>query len=505
MKLDYFKKGMIETTRFYQLPKILLERDYFQTLTLSAKMVYALLLDRMELSRKNGWQDEDGTIFCYFKNSEIATLLGITERTVTRHLNKLKKFGLIKTVKQANKPDKIYLKNFLKQIAKLDSEHKNSVNENEFFTDAAIQQFRFLLVPQFLLEEKLFKNLSLSARIAYSLLFEKTRYADTKKQIDLQGNIYINYSYEQLCQDLNISYRSFLRIMKELTCYKLPCSFFSNITVSLIEVQKEKFSGRNKIYLKNIYDINKVISNSNKEVDPSKTAQQAEVTLIPVVESNDSLQNEPVDSNFADQNIKISLRNMEQTFCHNREKPSLYGEKNLAKMEQTFCHNRENEQKNVNKFSPEKTICHSGTDKLAQWNRHFGTCNTIILSNNTEYYNTKIDDYYNHQTKKAKVINIVSDIENFTKRYHLEKRPVVKTCVEVLRKIRNLSDNELIFGLSREKVFKFLSQITRKEIFKVMDRCQKYIKGIANLENYFFHALINQAKCQTQALPLSMT
>ena len=41
--------------KFYQLPKELMTSALYKDMSLNAKVLYALLLDRKELSRKNGW------------------------------------------------------------------------------------------------------------------------------------------------------------------------------------------------------------------------------------------------------------------------------------------------------------------------------------------------------------------------------------------------------------------------------------------------------------------
>ena len=67
---------------------------------ISEKIIYAvlsavsLLLDRMELSRTNGWIEDDGTIFLIFKREDLADMLGICTTTVWRAIKQLKEVGL---------------------------------------------------------------------------------------------------------------------------------------------------------------------------------------------------------------------------------------------------------------------------------------------------------------------------------------------------------------------------------------------------------------------------
>ena len=57
-------------------------------------MLYAMLLDRMELSRTNVWIEDDGTIFLIFKREDLADMLGICTTTVLRAIKQLKEVGL---------------------------------------------------------------------------------------------------------------------------------------------------------------------------------------------------------------------------------------------------------------------------------------------------------------------------------------------------------------------------------------------------------------------------
>ena len=52
-------------------PRFLLGADLTQT----AKVLYAVLLDRSNLSRANGWTDEDGNIFVVFPLNKLADMV----------------------------------------------------------------------------------------------------------------------------------------------------------------------------------------------------------------------------------------------------------------------------------------------------------------------------------------------------------------------------------------------------------------------------------------------
>lgn len=55
---------------FTRLPNFLFEAPTVQPLSNEAKLLYAFILRRAELSRKNGWADEYGRIFLYYPSAK---------------------------------------------------------------------------------------------------------------------------------------------------------------------------------------------------------------------------------------------------------------------------------------------------------------------------------------------------------------------------------------------------------------------------------------------------
>ena len=80
-------------------------------LTLTAKLTYALLLDRARLSQLNGWTDEAGRVYIIFPIEKIAEMLGKSMTTAKNVLAELEAAGLIKRKRQQfSKPNHIYVK-----------------------------------------------------------------------------------------------------------------------------------------------------------------------------------------------------------------------------------------------------------------------------------------------------------------------------------------------------------------------------------------------------------
>ena len=72
---DYYYGGESEQFAFYRIPRQLVTGSYFKNLSTDAKLLYGLLLDRMSLSMKNGWYDEQGRVYIYYPLDEIQEAL----------------------------------------------------------------------------------------------------------------------------------------------------------------------------------------------------------------------------------------------------------------------------------------------------------------------------------------------------------------------------------------------------------------------------------------------
>ena len=76
---------------YMPLPRAVLALDISAT----AKLLYALLLDRATLSQKNGYQNKQGYTYVIFPVKELAKALARSEETVRRGLNELELEGLV--------------------------------------------------------------------------------------------------------------------------------------------------------------------------------------------------------------------------------------------------------------------------------------------------------------------------------------------------------------------------------------------------------------------------
>ena len=62
MDYEYFRVEESEQFSFFRIPKALFTEKEFEGLSTDAKLLYGILLDRINLSKKNGWVDADGYV-----------------------------------------------------------------------------------------------------------------------------------------------------------------------------------------------------------------------------------------------------------------------------------------------------------------------------------------------------------------------------------------------------------------------------------------------------------
>lgn len=131
--------------KFYQLPKVFFTNEKYMQLSNDAKIAYALLKDRLELSIKNDWFDENGDIFFIFTNEKLKTILNCHDGKLTKIKKELSKADLLEQVRCGQgKPNKLYLKN--PAITKEDVYEIKQQEEtsNEHSHDAEMRKSHFL-------------------------------------------------------------------------------------------------------------------------------------------------------------------------------------------------------------------------------------------------------------------------------------------------------------------------------------------------------------------------
>lgn len=117
IQFDYFHGMEAEQYSFYRIPKMLFTAECFRSLSCEAKVLYGLMLDRMGLSIKNRWIDEEDRVYIVFTVEETAELMDCGAQKAVKLMKELdaeKGIGLIEKKRLGlGKPNVIYVKNFM--------------------------------------------------------------------------------------------------------------------------------------------------------------------------------------------------------------------------------------------------------------------------------------------------------------------------------------------------------------------------------------------------------
>ena len=116
LRFDYYYGVEAEQFSFYRVPRLLIKDERFKGLSSDAKLLYGLMLDRMSLSMKNGWLDDENRAYIIYSVENIMEDLGCSKPTcikVIRELDTDNGIGLIEKKRRGlGKPDIIFVKNF---------------------------------------------------------------------------------------------------------------------------------------------------------------------------------------------------------------------------------------------------------------------------------------------------------------------------------------------------------------------------------------------------------
>ena len=112
--LPYFYGANAEQFAFYRIPKVFFTEPLLCGISIEAKLLYGLMLDRLSLSTRNDWVDADGRVYIYYTVENVMEDLNCGNKKAVKLLNELdSEYGLIERKRQGlGKPTKIYVKNF---------------------------------------------------------------------------------------------------------------------------------------------------------------------------------------------------------------------------------------------------------------------------------------------------------------------------------------------------------------------------------------------------------
>ena len=137
MMLDYFYGQSGELFSYFRIPKALFQDCRFRQLSTDARTLYGILLDRMSLSVKNGWLDEQGRVYIIYTVREVQESLCCAEHKAVKLFRELEDMDLIERKRRGlGRPSLIYVKDFSSGLPK--AQVQNCPNSNSCAAESAI-------------------------------------------------------------------------------------------------------------------------------------------------------------------------------------------------------------------------------------------------------------------------------------------------------------------------------------------------------------------------------
>ena len=126
LDLEFYYGQEADQFTFYRLPKALIVDARFKEISNNAKLLYGLMLDRMSLSARSGWFDEENRVFIKYAITSIMEDLNCSKMTAVGALKELHEIGLIDMIQENGKANIIYVKNFFSASRLQNSENHDS-------------------------------------------------------------------------------------------------------------------------------------------------------------------------------------------------------------------------------------------------------------------------------------------------------------------------------------------------------------------------------------------
>lgn len=144
MEFIAYKSNETYENRYFQIPQELFTNNFYKDkLNSDSKLLYAFLLDRLTLSSKNEWYDENGNVYLIFTRKEVEEKLNLSDKTVTKAFKQLEDVKLIYEKRQGmGKSNLIYVGkiNHEENYEKENSQNKNRKNYDSRVVNSTIQE-----------------------------------------------------------------------------------------------------------------------------------------------------------------------------------------------------------------------------------------------------------------------------------------------------------------------------------------------------------------------------
>ena len=126
---DYYYGKEAEQFSFFRIPKLLFTDSKFAEISCESKILYGLMLDRMGLSIKNDWLDDENRVFIVFTVDEVMQYMNCSKTKAVKTIKELSDSNLIERKKRGlGQPAIIYVKNFASSQSEEESSSRSPKN-----------------------------------------------------------------------------------------------------------------------------------------------------------------------------------------------------------------------------------------------------------------------------------------------------------------------------------------------------------------------------------------
>lgn len=235
MSFDYFYNQEIEKYTYYTLPKLFFENEELNKLSINAKFLYSILLDRAKSSYKNGFIDNENKVYVHYSQSKMMKLLHVERTQLYKYLNELdvkKGIGLIERKQKLGrgKTDIIYIKNFAKPTDNNTLPTSDSDGKYKYFCDdISVERFKFYSLPKIFFYDLDYvkkhtysdsilelQSLSGNAKMTYFYFLELLKLSMSKGKKDEYGRFYIICPEKDLQNLLGCCLKTVRQILNQL-------------------------------------------------------------------------------------------------------------------------------------------------------------------------------------------------------------------------------------------------------------------------------------------------
>lgn len=139
LELEYYYGQEAEQFTFYRLPKALITDSRFKDISNSAKLLYGLMLDRMSLSARSGWFDDENRVYIKYSVKSIMEDMNCSKMTAVGLLKELQGIGLLDVVQRNGLANIIYVKNFVSEEKGVSVDRSNNCTSKDIVPDTLDQ------------------------------------------------------------------------------------------------------------------------------------------------------------------------------------------------------------------------------------------------------------------------------------------------------------------------------------------------------------------------------